>query len=221
VKHLAPKPWSILCLFTSTLAWLIAACAATGPEVARQHLWWSGLGPVIPHDTFPGDCSLCHAGQDWQTLRADFRFDHALEAGLPLEGAHAQARCLRCHNDRGPAETFARAGCAGCHEDVHAGRLGNDCTSCHEQQTWRAIGQHVLHQRTRFPLTGAHAVTACVRCHPSSIAGSYTPVDTECVSCHQSDLAQATNPNHVGLGWVDRCDRCHLPRTWQQAEIND
>jgi hypothetical protein len=32
--------------------------------------------------------------------------------------------------------------------------------------------------------------------------------------------ARAVNPNHIGLGWVDRCDRCHLPRTWNHAEIN-
>jgi len=27
--------------------------------------------------------------------------------------------------------------------------------------------------------------------------------------------------NHVGLGWVDRCDRCHMPTFWQQAEISN
>ena len=37
----------------------------------------------------------------------------------------------------------------------------------------------------------------------------------------ENDLARAVNPNHAGLGWVDRCDRCHLPRTWNQAEINN
>src|SRR5690349_16403372 len=61
-------------LFGATLC-LIAACVATGPEAMKQHLWWSGLGPVLPHDTFPADCALCHVGNDWQTLTADFRFD--------------------------------------------------------------------------------------------------------------------------------------------------
>ena len=48
--------------------------------------------------------------------------------------------------------------------------------------------------------------------------GNFLPTDTECVTCHTGDLLRTTN--HVGLGWVDRCDRCHLPTSWPQAEID-
>jgi hypothetical protein len=200
---------------------LAAACVVQGPKDVERHLWWSGLGPVLPHDTFPADCGLCHVGDDWQTLRSDFDFDHEAETGVPLNGAHASATCLRCHNDRGPAGVFARAGCAGCHEDVHLAELGPDCRACHTEDTWRPEGMLERHQHTRFPLAGVHAVTACNRCHPGAELGRFVPTDTECVTCHQSDLARATFPDHVGLGWVDRCDRCHLPRTWDQAEIGN
>jgi hypothetical protein len=198
----------------------VLACATRGKDAVRQHLWWSGFGPVLPHDTFPADCSLCHVGRGWQTLTEGFEFDHEAETGVPLNGAHARASCLRCHNDRGPAGSFARQGCAGCHEDVHRGELGPACTRCHGEQTWRPIGQIELHDRTRFPLTGAHVATSCHRCHPGAEVGVFRPTDTECVSCHRTDLAQAQNPNHIGLGWVDRCDRCHIPTVWQQAEID-
>lgn len=201
------------------LALLIAACTLTGPDAVEQHLWWSGLGPVVPHESFPGDCSLCHQGTGWQTLRADFDFDHGAQTGVALEGAHRQASCLRCHNDRGPVATFARAGCGGCHEDVHMGQLGSDCERCHQQWTWRPEGQVALHNRTRFPLVGVHAVTACWRCHPGSEAGKFLPTDTECLTCHRDDLLRAVNPPHIALGYVDRCDRCHLPLTWDQAQI--
>ena len=196
------------------------ACALEGQGGAAQHLWWAGFGPVLPHDTFPADCQTCHVGDSWQRMREDFRFDHEKETGVPLEGAHAQASCLRCHNDRGPVSVFANQGCAGCHEDVHRGELGPDCASCHTQQTWRAVGTFALHYHTRFPLVGVHASTACHRCHPGAEVGKFLPTDTECVTCHASDLAQANNPNHVALGWVDNCNRCHQPTTWQQAEIN-
>lgn len=198
----------------------LGACLAQSPESVRQHLWWSGLGPVLPHETFPADCSTCHEGTDWQGVREDFQFDHAAETGVPLEGAHARAACILCHNDRGPAAVFASRGCAGCHEDLHLGQLGPDCASCHQEETWRPIGQIELHQRTRFPLVGVHAATACQRCHVGAEVGRFVPTDTECVTCHRSDLARAVNPNHAGLDWVDRCDRCHLPRTWNQAEID-
>ena len=71
-----------------------------------------------------------------------------------------------------------------------------------------------------FPLIGVHAATACYRCHPGAEVGRFVPTSVERVSCHASDLTRATNPNHAGLGWVDRCDRCHLPRAWEHAEIH-
>ena len=47
--------------------------------------------------------------------------------------------------------------------------------------------------------------------------GRFTPTSAECVTCHVDDLNRTTN--HVGLGWVDRCDRCHIPTFWKQAVI--
>ena len=32
---------------------------------------------------------------------------------VALRGAHAQAGCLLCHNDRGPVQQFAARGCGG------------------------------------------------------------------------------------------------------------
>ncbi|MBI5435213.1 MAG: hypothetical protein HZA52_20430 [Planctomycetes bacterium] len=207
-------------LLALALAWIAAACAMRGPDAVKQHLWWSGLGPVLPHDTFPADCRTCHVGSDWQSLTEDFTFDHAAQTGVPLDGAHARASCILCHNDRGPAGVFNRQGCAGCHEDVHEGDLGVACKDCHQQTTWRALDQRAGHAHTRFPLLGVHASTACQRCHPGAEVGRFVPTDPECVSCHASDLARTNNPDHFGLGWTDRCDRCHLPRTWNQAENN-
>ena len=57
------------------LTWV--ACSSLVP----RHGWDKSLGPVVPHDTFPDDCSLCHTGSDWHTLRADFAFDHEARTG--------------------------------------------------------------------------------------------------------------------------------------------
>jgi hypothetical protein len=209
----------------SGLAWLslgllALACAVARPRSLPPQEWWSGRGPVVPHDTFPADCSLCHAGGSWHEIRADFAFDHALETGVPLEGAHAQAECLRCHNDRGPVELFARRGCAGCHEDVHRGKLGKNCADCHDQDLWRPRRQIDLHARTRFPLVGAHAATGCFRCHPGAEVGNFDRTPIECVSCHADDLARALVPDHQANGYVDDCQRCHIPTSWTGAGFN-
>lgn len=198
---------------------VMVGCMVQGPRDGALHRWWSALGPVLPHDTFPADCSLCHVGRTWNVLVDDFRFDHERETGVRLEGAHAQARCLRCHNDRGPIEVFAARGCAGCHEDFHQGELGKDCTKCHDQHTWNPEGQIEMHNRTRFPLTGAHLAVACHRCHPGIWAGRIYPTDTACVTCHVDDVQQANNPPHIGLGFVDDCERCHVTTSWNHARV--
>jgi hypothetical protein len=198
---------------------ILAACVLQNPDQNLRHRWWAGFGPVLPHEKFPADCKLCHTGDNWQELTPSFRFDHAKETGVPLRGAHAQAQCLRCHNDRGPVATFQARGCGGCHEDVHTGKLGPLCDSCHGEVTWQPVGQIERHDRTRFPLTGAHRSVSCNRCHVGARVGNFVPTDTECVSCHRNDLLQTINPPHIPLGWVDRCDRCHMPTKWEQGQL--
>jgi hypothetical protein len=198
----------------------IAACVMPDSKGGERHRWWAQLGPVLPHDTFPADCKLCHVGEGWNVLTDHFQFDHAKETGVPLRGAHADASCLRCHNDRGPVSVFAAKGCSGCHQDVHQGDLGSNCVKCHGEEDWRVTNAVAMHDSTRFALTGAHATVACHRCHPGALVGNFVPTDTECVTCHRADLLRATNPPHVGLGFVDHCDRCHLPTNWRDAEFN-
>lgn len=190
----------------------VIACVAPTGAVGE---WWSGQGPVIPHQSFPGSCAICHTTESWQKLKPDFEFDHHLETGVALVGAHADAQCLRCHNDRGPVQDFAARGCAGCHVDPHQGQLGQSCEACHGEMNWSARGQVAEHARTRFPLMGVHAALTCDRCHEGIGSGNVEPLNPECVSCHQSELASATSPNHMTLGWTDSCERCHLPTSWR------
>ena len=206
-------------LIALALSSIAFACVSKQSVDVSLHRWWAGLGPVLPHDTFPADCKLCHVGLGWNTLTEDFAFDHEVETGVPLSGAHAQAKCLRCHNDFGPVAVFNSRGCMGCHEDFHYGELGTDCTLCHQEHTWQPVGLVEKHNRTRFPLTGAHVMTACQRCHPGALVGNFVPTDTECLTCHTDDLNNANNPPHLTLGYVDNCQRCHLTTTWNQATI--
>ena len=185
-----------------------------GKGLTPVQMWLEDRGPVVPHDDFPSDCSICHEGTSWHQIKADFEFDHELETGTALVGAHAEAECLRCHNDRGPVQLFAEKGCAGCHEDVHTGQLGTDCTLCHDETSWRPSEAIRAHNQTRFPLVGTHAAVACWRCHPGADVGNFSPTTVECASCHQADLARALNPDHVSAGFTTDCDRCHIPTTW-------
>ncbi|MBK7875345.1 MAG: hypothetical protein IPJ77_06285 [Planctomycetes bacterium] len=207
-------------LLALSIALLVFACAVSGslrgPQGPQQE-WSADHGPVVPHDSFPRDCSLCHAGGSWHAIKKDFRFDHAKETGVPLEGAHARAECLRCHNDRGPVAVFAAQGCSGCHEDVHRGRLGLSCTDCHGETTWKPEGEVARHAKTRFPLVGSHSAVTCERCHAGATQGNFDRTSTLCQDCHAADLARATSPDHAAQGWVDGCQRCHASTTWGEG----
>ena len=199
------------------LACAVLACVLPGGSPGPVQTWWAARGPVVPHDSFPADCSLCHAGAGWNTIREDFHFDHGAQTGMALEGAHSSAQCLRCHNDRGPVTLYFLRGCGGCHEDVHRGQLGADCATCHNQANWRPDEQMAMHVRLGFPLIGAHAQTSCWSCHPDAQVGNFTRTPATCVECHQNDLAQALAPDHQAQGWTSSCERCHIPTSWAGA----
>ncbi|MCP4452292.1 MAG: hypothetical protein GY809_12585, partial [Planctomycetes bacterium] len=181
--------------------------------------WSRQWGPLVPHKSFPGDCGICHVPDRWDTVRDDFSFDHAQETGYALEGAHAQAACLRCHNDRGPIQVYLARGCGGCHPDPHASSMGLECERCHSQDVWEPTGLIAEHAVTRFPLMGSHAITPCESCHAGAPAGQFMGAATQCDLCHQEALARAVDPDHAGNGWVVDCQRCHTPIDWTGANI--
>lgn len=198
------------------LAFGFLACAIDQTSMSTQvepQEWDKARGPVVPHDTFPMDCALCHEGDNWQTIRADFVFDHAKETGYPLVGAHEAAECLRCHNDRGPVELYSQRGCAGCHEDVHESRMGSECSSCHSQSNWLVKDAIADHARTRFPLMGAHAAAACFACHEGAEVGVFDRASIACVDCHADALATAP-AFHADFDNETQCQTCHAPVGW-------
>jgi hypothetical protein len=188
---------------------LVATCRSTTP----RNGWTKRWGPLVPHKTFPADCGICHLPDGWDTLRPGFSFDHLKETGVPLEGAHARAACLRCHNDIGPVTEFVARGCAGCHEDIHQGRLGNTCTRCHDQESWRAGGLVAEHARTGFPLAGDDVQRAT---SPDHTANGWV---TSCERCHFPTGWGGANFTHHffpltgGHAGLD-CTRCHTGGTF-------
>jgi len=208
--------WSARIPLIGMLLFGLTACALAVVDVPVQD-WWAKRGPVVPHDTFPADCSLCHTGGDWNTIVEDFEFDHLAETGVELTGAHARAECIRCHNDRGPVQVFASRGCAGCHENVHRGQLGDRCADCHDDDDWRPHESIAEHARTGFPLVGAHAAVACWRCHSAAQEGIFTGASTDCATCHAQDAVTAAAVDHVAQGWTANCDECHAPIAWSRA----
>lgn len=160
-------------------------------------------------------CTSCHSQESW---KAPAGFDHQTTR-FALTGAHLKTECARCHR---PAlgettvkrfDQFAAAGgspaCAECHRDVHAGRLGSACESCHSTTAFkpaRRATSDFAHDRTAYPLRGRHLRVECARCHTPGhelrIAGF-----ERCATCHRDPHRGQFLDS--GAATAGACDRCH------------
>ncbi|MBI5624083.1 MAG: hypothetical protein HY924_09910 [Elusimicrobia bacterium] len=208
------------CSALLVLLWAGRGTAAEPKDERGQ--WDKKWGPLVPHKKFPKDCSLCHVPKRWDVLRKDFKYDHLKETGYRLTGPHAQAACLRCHNDRGPVKAYLSRGCGGCHLDPHQRSLGFDCSRCHEEASWGRTGRTgekaADHGRTRFPLTGRHAMAPCQQCHQRADAGVYRGAPLDCWSCHRREESKAKG--HADKGFSRSCGLCHKTTSWRDANFS-
>lgn len=148
----------------------------------------------VHKDAFGKDCASCHGQEKAFKLVAGFAHTNL----FPLEGAHADAACARCHaSGTTYAVDLLRSAsgsplpvrtCLNCHISPHrqdllqavSGRLNShaskSCESCHGSahggfQGPRASVRKDLHAALGFPLDPPHAAAGCAACH----AGYGTP----------------------------------------------
>jgi hypothetical protein len=158
------------------------------------------------------DCARCHGESSFRALTS--AFNHGIETGFVLEGAHGTASCSACHLPLTEPDLHGRtlgpaAGvlCVTCHADPHGGQFarvdrrfpsgGVDCSRCPTPRGAFRADDFNHAWDTAFPLDGSHASLACAACHKreredltSKAAGAasslvrYRPLPTRCVGCH-------------------------------------
>ena len=135
------------------------------------------------------------------------------ETEFPLRGEHRYTPCKSCHPSgfKGAAQTEASTLCSACHRDVHAGRRGSFCESCHDENGWRIESPVDVHRRTNFPLTGKHAVIPCQECHFQATENAFMSVSTSCDACHLQDYTRTAqiSVDHLASGFGLQCMECH------------
>ncbi|MFI5006575.1 MAG: cytochrome c3 family protein [Solirubrobacterales bacterium] len=161
----------------------------------------------------PAACTSCHAQTAWRPAPG---FDHA-RTRFSLVGEHQKVACDRCHTAEAPGGPRRLGGlpfdtCKSCHKDPHVDRLGARCASCHSPQGWRVISASFEHERTAFPLTGAHRKVSCDQCHKTEASTSRRvfrgTAFQSCTACHRD--------SHAGrLG--QSCTTCHTTQSWSAA----
>ena len=150
------------------------------------------------------DCASCHNARGW---RKDISFDHDLTR-FPLIGLHGAVPCEECHATQSFKDTSRQ--CVSCHKDsYHKGRLGDQCATCHNPNSWQLwLFDHA--RQTGSKLVGAHAALDCHACH--RIAGKKLKTSMQyCIRCHRK------NDVHEGR-FGTRCGRCHNQQSFKQLK---
>ncbi|WP_353227159.1 cytochrome c family protein [Novosphingobium sp.] len=193
-------------------------CLTCHTGIARDiatHTRWHGRVAVAQRKP----CSGCHIehqrgaqpiiGPPLAVLKQT-GFNHDTMTAYALTGGHARTRCVACHAGMVRLREAPQA-CAACHarQDVHRGRLGPACQSCHTTARWRDL-LPFDHDKTRYPLTGGHRAVACKGCHAGE---QWHGVSTACVSCHvRADVHRGADGPH--------CASCHLTTTWRAIRFD-
>ena len=168
---------------------------------------------------FSTNCVECHTlDVDW--MPAEYLAHDNL---FPIySGSHNGEwdACVDCHLN---PNDFSEFTCTTCHERNETDNDHDDvngyvysspaCLACHPTGN---EDDNFDHNRTRFPLRGAHLGVDCIECH----ANGYTGTPTDCVACHTSDFNNAKDPDHVAGGFSMECQVCHSEEAWEPAIFN-
>ncbi len=210
-----------------------------------------------PHQNrFGALCVTCHVVEGWKTLKVGQGAKVAFhdKTRYPLRGAHVHVDCRACHGPyegqaKGKFKDMAFAACTDCHLDAHLGQLGKKgspqaaCDRCHAVQGWVPVRFELAdHQKTRYPLEGAHVAVACDRCHvknPRMADKAQAAMRAEarrqrrplkvseftmekkvdgkkCTSCHR-DVHQGQFEKRMA---VDGCTACHDQVTFVKTKFD-
>lgn len=174
-----------------------------------------------------GECASCHlehGGLDFALVNwgpgGSEAFDHDL-AGWPLDGKHLSLECAKCHTPKLQtskvvmavkpklsAKSFLGLGtaCAECHDDPHEGNFGTTCKDCHTTEDFHVIRTEGFdHDKTKYPLRGAHRTVECKTCHDPKKAWGKKPKFDLCSRCHSDPHDGAATL----AGRVVDCESCH------------
>jgi len=152
------------------------------------------------------ECNNCHTEKGWQS---NVSFDHDLSS-FPLIGMHAAVQCEECHLTNVYGDT--ESDCNHCHadDDVHKTRLGTDCASCHNPNSWNTwVFDHDTD--TSFKIDGAHEELGCYDCHKTKSTGRLK-APKACISCHR-----IRDVHNRSFG--NECGNCHSTKSFKDVKI--
>ena len=176
-------------------------------------------GYHVSKDIIGKQCITCHSehhGVKFDMIRFDEKkFNHTLTS-YELKGAHKKVEtCAKCHFEDHIADVKIRQNkktflgldpkCISCHDDYHQKTMENDCAVCHNFEEFKPAA-FFNHNKTDFPLKGAHTTVDCAKCHKTEFKSGkkfqhFADVSFKnCNNCHK-------DPHGGDFGL--NCKSCH------------
>ncbi len=176
-------------------------------------------GYHVSKDIIGKQCITCHSehhGVKFDMIRFDEKkFNHTLTS-YELKGAHKKVEtCAKCHFEDHIADVKIRQNkktflgldpkCISCHDDYHQKTMENDCAVCHNFDEFKPAA-FFNHNKTDFPLKGAHTTVDCAKCHKTEFKSGkkfqhFADVSFKnCNNCHK-------DPHGGDFGL--NCKSCH------------
>jgi hypothetical protein len=150
-------------------------------------------------------CDSCHRPSGWTAVN----WNHAAQAGVPLNAQHRTLPCMTCHKD-GDFRRTSASQCVSCHQKDYTGvkepnhvaaGFPTTCDTCHKATSVSWSQATFAHA---FPRTGNHNVR-CSQCH--SLPNTFAVY--ACITCHSRD----TDDRHTGVNGYryesTACFACH------------
>lgn len=171
----------------------------------------------IHSGTLGKECQNCHSVEGFVPAKG---FDHN-KAAFVLTGAHKRVDCSKCHRtekingkDVKVFKGISFFSCQSCHKDIHEGKFGADCTSCHNTESFSQVRMaNFDHGKTTFPLLGAHTKVKCSSCHGDNLLSK--PKHELCTDCHSDYHSGEFTEGEI----VKNCAECHSINSFSPANF--
>lgn len=193
------------------------------PEIKKREGTYLGLRSKCAdchsdyhQQTLSNNCENCHG---FDSFRPAPKFDHST-AMFILDGAHKTVKCEACHNilKRNGKEFQVFKGlkfdmCMDCHEDIHKGKFGTNCESCHSAESFHKLKnkESFDHDRTGFKLIGKHNSVECGQCHKNGFKVKLK--SAACIDCHKD----YHNGEFAENNKTRDCKDCHNEKGFQPS----
>jgi len=170
--------------------------------------------------SFGTNCSSCHMTASFHQINQS-AFDHS-RTNFPLVGKHKVVGCNNCHKN--PTGYKMKYGlCIDCHTDYHKAQFVvneqvQNCADCHNEYGFRPTTFSLeRHNKTNFPITGAHLATPCESCHYQQNQWNFKGIGIACIGCHEN-----IHKNELKVEFMpdENCTICHETSSWKTISFD-